>query len=102
MRKITAAAVSAFYNGRPFSQGNTRVDLHHDAVELSLHGTAIARLNLNSGQISIRHAGWTTATTKDRLNGILDRIGGRIHQKDFEWYLDGRRWDGGCSWTTVS
>ena len=102
MRKITAAAVSAFYNGRPFAQGNTRVDLHRDAVELCLHGTAIARLNLNSGWISIRHAGWTTNTTKDRLNGILDRIGGRIHQKDFEWYLDGRRWDGGCSWTTVS
>jgi hypothetical protein len=32
-----------------------------------------------------------TTTTKERLNGLN---GVNIHQKDFQWYLNGEAWNG--------
>jgi len=44
-----------------------------------------------NGDLWINDAGWQTVTTKERLNGFPTV---NIQQKDFEWFLNGERWDG--------
>ena len=107
-KKITREAVEALFAGEPFSKGNTRVSLRvapagGTVAELFLHGTAIARRYLLTGTVLIRHAGWTTNTTKERLNGVLQAIGhAGISQKAFRWYLGDLAWDEGANWTKVN
>jgi hypothetical protein len=92
MKKITAQAVDAFMNARPFKKDNTEVSTHFNITILSLFGNEIAyRNNDDSNTLSVCARGWLTNTTKDRLNGIP---GVNIHQKDFQWYLNGEAWDG--------
>lgn len=91
MRKITAQAADAFIQGRPFKSGNTQVitaDFAQSA-QLKLHGNMIAERH--GDNLFITNAGWSTTTTKDRLNALP---GVSIHQKDFTWYLNGREWTG--------
>ena len=107
-RKITREAVEALFAGEPFNRGNTRVALRvapagGTVAELFLHDTAIARRYLLTGTVLIRHAGWTTNTTKERLNGVLQAIGqAGIFQEAFQWYLNDRAWDEGANWTKVA
>lgn len=89
MRKITRDAVQAFFNGTEFSRGNTMVKCcaATESTNLLLHGHSIAKLCVNTGIVSIRHAGYTTNTTKERLNGVLARLGDSpIYQRDYIWY----------------
>lgn len=86
MRKITQRAVQAFINKYPFSQQNTSISIIDDIQSLMfLHGYCIARLGPNG--LEINHQGFTTATTKERLNGIP---GVHIQQKKGIWYLNGK------------
>lgn len=64
-----------------------------------LHGNKIAEWRENTGidSLWITSAGWKSATTKERLNGLN---GVSITQKDFEWYLNGKKWDG--QWIRIS
>lgn len=64
---------------------------------LYLHGNAIAHLNA-SGLLFIRSAGWTSNTTKERLNGLS---GVSINQKAFTWYLNGKEWTNHEEWTDL-
>ena len=50
----------------------------------------IAEFNANDG-LWINDGGWQSNTTKERLNGLPNVS---IHQKDFQWYLNGEAWDG--------
>ena len=90
MRKITEDAIRAFRNNQPFKRGNTQVMVGETARILCLHGSVIAEMD-NNGDLWINDAGWQTSTTKERLNGFPTV---NIHQKDFEWFLNGERWDG--------
>lgn len=107
-RKITREAVEALFAGEPFRRGNTEVILREAAAggtvaELILHGTAIARRYLQTGTVLIRHQGYQTNTTKERLNGVLAMVGrAGIFQEAFLWYLDDRVWDEGANWTKVA
>lgn len=85
MRKVTDSIVTAFYNGKSKKVGNT----HTDGEAIYLHGHCIARKV--EGGIEITNCGYFTSTTKERLNG-LDGVS--INQKDCEWYLNGKTWDG--------
>jgi len=98
MRKITERAVSAFIVGQYFSGRNTRVssctyrssttDDLCTGWEMYLHGNRIAyRNNVNGTTLSL--AGWNTVTTRDRLNGLLERMDKpwRFTQRAFEPYL---------------
>lgn len=96
MRKITKQAVEAFNAGRDWKSGNTEVRVVADTVSLVLHGNLIAIRETVTGELRITNAGWRTATTKERLNG-LDGVS--IIQKDRAWYLNGERWDG--DWVNV-
>ena len=111
MRKITQEAIRAFSKGKNFKKSNTEVRVFGPTekpkrIELLLHGNVIAynepaypkhtvpssfgdRYYFN--QLWITSAGWQTNTTKERLNGFN---GVNIFQKDFQWYVDGKAWDG--------
>lgn len=97
MRKVTRNAIDALYALREFHSGNTAVLVDEEdlSATLYLHGNPIADY-YRVGQLFITHAGWPTATTKERLNGLP---GVSIHQKDFQWYLNGELWDG--TWTEI-
>jgi len=102
MRKITQQAVEAFEAGRAFKSGNTQVRVcptssffpgSPSVVFLELHGNVIAQRRIMDGRVLITSAGWETRTTKERLNGLR---GVSIRQQDWNWYLNGKAWDG--SW----
>jgi nuclear transport factor 2 (NTF2) superfamily protein len=87
MRKITEEAVKAFFEGRNFKKSNTSVVKSEDEVLFKLHGNVIAIRNSNG--LFISDGGWKSNTTKERLNGILDRYRNsiKIFQKNWEWFI---------------
>jgi hypothetical protein len=85
MRQITKAAVAAFLQGFDYKSGNTQV---RDNA-LYLHGNKIAELR--DGELWITNAGWSSNTTKERLNALPNV---HIQQKNFVWYLNGYVWNG--------
>ena len=95
MRKITQHSIQAFLNGETFNKGNTIVIIDADTWILLLHGNVIARID-NYG-LAINPQGYTTNTTKERLNG-LPRVS--ISQRKSVWYNNGIELD--CNnWTYV-
>ena len=90
MRLITEKVVGAFNSGLSARSGNTK----STGNELFLHNNLIARRV--DGKVEISNAGWSSSTTKERLNGIS---GVSVHQKNHEWFLNGQKWDG--SWIAV-
>lgn len=98
MRKVTSQAVAAFLASRTFKSANTTVELHGNVVSLRLHGNVIARGLIGNVEntLEISAAGWNSATTKDRLNGLP---GVRIHQRNWQWFLNGVPWAG--NWVKV-
>ena len=92
MKKITLDAVRAFMNAEKFKRDNTEVEVLPNVTVLRLFGNEIAyRYNDPERTLSITNAGWDTKTTKERLNAIP---GVHITQKNWQWYLNGERWDG--------
>ena len=96
MRKITKEAVDKFLSREPFKKSNMEVDQCYGQFRLKLHGNTIAVLD-ELGVLSVSNAGWASNTTKERLNGIP---GVRVHQKNWNWFLNGQEWDGG--WKRIS
>tara|TARA_R100001377_G_scaffold83946_2_gene66436 strand:+ start:2589 stop:2885 length:297 start_codon:yes stop_codon:yes gene_type:complete len=91
MRQITREAIWAFRYGKTFKKGNTSVEISEGGTHtLKLHGNTIAQYS-NRGELWVTTSGWNTPTTKERLNGIH---GVDIIQKNFEWFLNGKPWDG--------
>lgn len=108
MRKITKAMTAAFMSGVALKMDNTEVTKGYhtcaghrvDCWKMFLFGNEIARRYTSIAGVEfveVSNAGWTSATTKDRLNGIP---GVSINQKARVWYLNGCEWDG--SWVCVS
>ena len=92
MRKITKESVDAFMNARPFRKSNMEIKVLPNVTIMCLFGNEIAyRYNDPDRTLSITDAGWQTDTTKERLNAI---DGVRITQSNWEWYLNGKKWDG--------
>lgn len=89
-RKVTDVVVSAFLAGQKKSQGNTMTD----GQALYLHGNKIAEKR--NGSLWVSNAGWFSNTTKERLNGLP---GVSVGQKNYEWFLNGKPWDG--KWTEI-
>ena len=95
MRKITQESVDKFLSRETFKKSNMEVDQCYGQYRLKLHGNTIAVLD-EFNMLSISNAGWESNTTKERLNG-LPHV--RIHQRKFQWYLNGNEWNG--EWTRV-
>ena len=98
MKLITHESVTAFLNGKKFNKSNMNVDVLPNVTTLKYHGNAIAyKYNDPNKTISITNCGWVSKTTKERLNGVIGLSGlniGKIYQKNWIWYLDGKKWDG--------
>ena len=96
MRKISRLASKALMNHEKFKQGNTRVEVDSDCTAyLKLFGNTIAVHN-NDGTLNITNCGYSTVTTKDRLNALPSV---HIQQRNWDWFLNGEEWNGG--WITV-
>jgi hypothetical protein len=96
MRKITKEAVDKFLSKETFRKSNMSVEESYGVYKLKLHGNTIATID-ELGVLSVSNAGWASNTTKERLNGIP---GVRVHQKNWNWFLNGVEWDGG--WKRIS
>jgi len=92
MRKITEESVDAFMNARKFKKANMEIQVLPNVTVMKLHGNPIAfRYNDPERTLSITDAGWSSNTTKERLNAIPNVS---IQQKNWEWFLNGEKWDG--------
>lgn len=90
-RRSIQPVIDAFLNGEAKRISNTE----STGSELLLFGHCIAKRD-ETGSLMITNAGWSTYTTKDRLNG-LPAVS--VTQRDFTWYLNGKQWDG--AWVKV-
>jgi len=91
-RMVTDKVVGAFMSGMPGRVSNTSTD----GKILKLFNNPIAKWE--NGKLYISSAGYQTATTKERLNGIP---GVSVNQKQGMWYLNGKGWVNNESWTEV-
>ena len=92
MRDITRDAIQAFRNSTRFKRRNTEIKVLRHVTIMLLHGNKIAyKYNDPQNTIEITNCGWESNTTKERLNAIQ---GVSITQKNFVWYLNGKKWDG--------
>ena len=91
MRKISREVISAFLAGKPKRNGNTTTD----GKVLRLYGNTIADKN-SVGSIFIYDGGVRSATTKERLNSLLQlmksensytMVANCIFQKNYEWLV---------------
>jgi len=91
MNKITETITKAFLRGQPKSMGNTKTN----GRSLWLFDNMIAEHREDG--LYITNCGWTSRTTKERLNALSDVS---ISQKKGKWYLNGEEWDG--NWIKVN
>lgn len=81
MRKITRAAVEAFYEGRNFTLSNTSVNVVDGVSRLYLFDSNIAEYNHTTKIVQFSMAGYPTPTTLDRLRGVLSRFGLTVNHR---------------------
>ena len=103
MRKIEQQMNRAVVNKNDWSNSNTFVDYNSNTncSTVVLHRTAIAVYDHNTQALKLNSGGYTTNTTKSRLNAILDEVmyGAKVFQKNWDWYLSYNNqtvdfWDG--------
>ncbi len=90
MRKISREVISAFLAGKPKRNGNTTTD----GKVLRLYGNTIADKDM-ADTIYIYDGGVRSATTKERLNALLqlmkyenyEMVADCIFQKNYEWLI---------------
>ena len=91
MRKIEREMIQAIVDRRGWHKSNTMVKVHSPHhVEVLLHGNSIASYYSDgAGVLELRHCGWTTPTTKSRLNAICQFVTGSacVFQRDFDWFV---------------
>lgn len=91
MRKIEQEMVAAIQQRRNWRSGNTAVEVDAaGAVTVRLHGHAIAEVMANGVQVKLSACGWHTATTKSRLNAVIDALfeaGCGIYQSAGNWFF---------------
>ena len=103
MRKVESNMIAAVKARKDLRCWNTVVEQGENGyAEVRLFGNRIARLNYINWLIELSDCGYRTATTKSRLNALLDSFtntgGGQgIYQQRFEWlWKQGEEWDGSC------
>lgn len=88
MRKITQEAANSFW-GAEFGMQKDNTIVMSDIMggKLFLHGNLIAERD-KFDILTISSCGWQTNTTKERLNGILSKVGAKISQVKGVWFVD--------------
>ena len=81
----------AVVNKNNWANTNTQVIYNNntDCSAIYLHGHQIASYDHNNNAVKISSCGYTTVTTKSRLNAILEEVkyGCRVFQKNFDWFV---------------
>ena len=81
----------AISNKGDWSLSNTRVEYNENTncSSVYLHGHQIATFDHNLKAVKLSSCGYTTPTTKSRLNAILDEVkyGCRVFQKNWNWFV---------------
>ena len=82
----------AVVNKNDWSNSNTFVDYNSNTncSTVVLHRTAIAVYDHNTQALKLNSGGYTTNTTKSRLNAILQGIIGcaSVYQRNWNWFLN--------------
>ena len=91
MRKIEKQMNFALSNKGNWNGSNTSV-LYNNSTNCSsvyLHGHQIATFDHNLKAVKLSSCGYTTNTTKSRLNAILDEVkyGCKVFQKNWNWFV---------------
>ena len=91
MRKLERQMNFAISNKGNWSGSNTQVTYNNstNCSQIFLHGHQIATVDHNTQAVKISSCGWTTNTTKSRLNAILEEVkyGCKVFQKNFDWFV---------------
>jgi hypothetical protein len=88
MRKIEKQMNSAIAAQKDWKNANTRVFNMDGVSYVYLHNHKIAEVG--EGFITLYDGGWQSATTKSRLNAILDANGlpgEGVFQKNYAWFV---------------
>ena len=82
----------AIVNKNDWSNSNTFVEYNSNTncSTVVLHRTAIATYDHNTNALKLNSGGYTTNTTKSRLNAILQGIIGcaSVYQRNWNWFLN--------------
>ena len=91
MRKLERQMNFAVSNKGNWSGSNTQVNYNYstNCSTICLHGHQIATFDHNLKAVKLSSCGYTTNTTKSRLNAILEEVkwGGKVFQKNFDWFV---------------
>ena len=81
----------AISNKGNWSSSNTQVSYNENTncSSVYLHGHQIATFDHNLKAVKLSSCGYTTVTTKSRLNAILDEVkyGCKVFQKNWNWFV---------------
>ena len=81
----------AISNKADWSSSNTSVSFNSNTncSSIYLHGHLIATFDHNLKAVKLSSCGYTTNTTKSRLNAILDEVkyGCKVFQKNWNWFV---------------
>lgn len=89
------------FSGKYWGKDNTSVWQHHEPgpngaryIEVILHNTAIGLIEPSAHRINFYTKGYRTATTKSRINALLNLTDGySVFQKNHQWRYSRRTWD---------
>ena len=91
MRKLERLMNMAITHKTDWSSSNTRVEYNNlsNCSSIYLHGHQIATVDHNLKAVKLSSCGYTTNTTKSRLNAILDEVkyGCKVFQRNFDWFV---------------
>ena len=91
MRKLERQMNFALSNKGNWAGSNTTVTYNENTncSQVLLHGRQIASLDHSTNALKLSSCGYTTNTTKSRLNAILDEVkyGCKVFQKNWDWFV---------------
>ena len=91
MRKLERQMNFAISNKGNWAGSNTSVSYNEstNCSSIYLHGHQIATFDHNLKAVKLSSCGYTTNTTKSRLNAILDEVkyGCKVFQKNWDWFV---------------
>ena len=91
MRKLERQMNFAISNKGNWAGSNTSVSYNSNTncSSIYLHGHQIATVEHNLKAVKLSSCGYTTVTTKSRLNAILEEVkyGCRVFQKNWNWFV---------------
>ena len=92
MRKIERLMNMAITHKTDWSSSNTQVSFNSNTncSQIRLHGHHIATFCHETRAVKIDSCGYTTNTTKSRLNAILEEVkyGCKVFQKNWDWFVN--------------